>query len=89
MKKLLGVMILCVVIVLWCLGSGHAQKLPPYPIGFVSDLRVECRMASQTAAPILLSRHNALAVPMTAVKYIVYDRERSIKRPNTKRPMSM
>lgn len=79
MKKQLGVMILCVVLVLWCLGSGHAQKLPPYPIGFVSDLTgrmSEMGTANKRGMEIAIEAINAAGgVNGRPFKAIVYDSE--------------
>jgi len=72
-------MFVCVVLVLSLVGSGHAQKLPPYPIGFVGDLTgrmSEMGTANKRGMDIALEAINAAGgVNGRLFKTIVYDSE--------------
>ena len=79
MKKLMGVVILCVVLVLLLVVSGHAQRLGPYPIGCVTDLTgrmSEMGTANKRGMDIAIEAINAaVGVNGRLFKAIVYDSE--------------
>ncbi|HAM50607.1 MAG TPA: hypothetical protein DCP92_07890 [Nitrospiraceae bacterium] len=79
MRELLEVMVLCVVLVLLFVVSGHAQRLGPYPIGCVTDLTgrmSEMGTANKQGMDIAIEAINAAGgVNGRPFKAIVYDSE--------------
>jgi branched-chain amino acid transport system substrate-binding protein len=79
MKRLWMVMCVCVVLVLLLGGSGHAQKLSPYLIGFVGDLTgrmSEMGTANKRGMDIAIEAINAAGgINGRPLKAIVYDSE--------------
>ena len=79
MKRLCVVMLVCVVLVLSLVGSGHAQKLSPYLIGFVGDLTgrmSEMGTANKRGMDIAIEAINAAGgINGRQFKAIVYDSE--------------
>lgn len=79
MKRLWVVMLVCVVLVLSLVGSGHAQRLASYPIGFVTDLTgrmSEMGTANKRGMDIAIEAINAAGgINGRQFKAIVYDSE--------------
>lgn len=79
MKRLWVVMLVCVVLVLSLVGSGHAQRRAPYPIGFVTDLTgrmSEMGTANKRGMDIAIEAINAAGgINGRQFKAIVYDSE--------------
>jgi branched-chain amino acid transport system substrate-binding protein len=79
MKRLWIVMLVCVVLVLSLVGSGHAQRLASYPIGFVTDLTgrmSEMGTANKRGMDIAIEAINAAGgINGRQFKAIVYDSE--------------
>jgi branched-chain amino acid transport system substrate-binding protein len=79
MKRLWVVMLVSVVLVLSLVGSGHAQRLASYPIGFVTDLTgrmSEMGTANKRGMDIAIEAINAAGgINGRQFKAIVYDSE--------------